>query len=112
MKTNRGFEIQHFQDDYNVECTIQESSAVEPHIWVGIHRPRVCIMYKDRDKLIGIDKVEKDSPECNDYGWCTINIPKEALMESRMHLNRKQAKELAKKLNFFAKHGYLKKEVD
>ena len=108
MKTNRGFEIQHFIDDYGVDCSIQESSSVDPHIWLGVNNPRISIMYKDRDKLIGIDKVEKDSPECNECGWCTVQLPKEALNESRMHLNRKQAKELAKKLNFFAKYGYLK----
>lgn len=108
MKTNRGFELNHFTDDYGVDCSIQESSAVEPHIWLGVHHPRICIMYKDKDKLVGVDKVKLDNPECNSYGWCTINLPKEALIESRMHLNRKQAKELAKQLNYFARTGYLK----
>lgn len=111
MKTNRGFELQHFTDDYSVNCSIQESSAIEPHIWLGIDDPRLSIMYKDRDKLIGIDKVEKDHPECNEFGWCTINLPKEVMIESRMHLNRKQAKELANKLRYFAEHGCLKSET-
>ena len=108
MKTNRGFELNHFTDDYGVDCSIQESSSVEPHIWLGVHHPRICIMYKDKDKLVGIDKVQLDDPECNECGWCTINLPKEVLIESRMHLNRKQAKELAKQLNYFARTGYLK----
>lgn len=108
MKTTRGFELNYFKDDYGVDCSIQESSSIEPHIWLGVHKPRIGIMYKDRYKLIGIDKVEKDSPECNEYGWCTINLPKEALIASRMHINRKQAKELSKQLKYFAKTGRLK----
>lgn len=108
MKNIRGFEIQHLKDDYNVEYSIQESSSLEPHIWLGISNPRLSIMYKDKDKLIAIDKeIEKDSPECE---WCSIPLPKEVLIESRMHLNRKQAKELSKKLKYFARHGYLKEE--
>ena len=42
--------------------------------------------------------------------WCPINLPKEVLIESRMYLNRKQAKELAKKLNYFSKKGRLREE--
>ena len=108
MKTNRGFELNHFTDDYGVDCSIQESSSVEPHIWLGVHKARLSIMYKDRDKLVGIDKVQKNDPHCNEWGWCTINLPKEVLFESRMHLNRKQSKELAKQLNYFARTGKLK----
>lgn len=107
MKTNRGFELHHFLDDYNAECSIQESSSIEPHIWLGISKPQLSIMYKDKDKLVGLDKVQPDNPECNE-GWCTINIPKEVLIESRMHLNKKQAKELAKQLNYFVRTGRLK----
>lgn len=33
MKNERGFETQHFSDDYGIDCSIQESSAVEAHIW-------------------------------------------------------------------------------
>lgn len=110
MKTNRGFEVQYFTDDYNVDCSIQESSSLEPHIWLGISNPRLSILYKDKDKLIGIDKIKQDNINGKESSWCTINLPKEVLVESRMHLNRKQAKELAKKLNYFSKKGRLREE--
>ena len=108
MKTNRGFELNHFTDDYGIDCSIQESSAVEPHIWLGVHNPDVRIMYKDRGKLSGIDQVKKEYPECNENGWCTINIPDEAFINSRMHLNREQAGKLAEELKYFAITGRLK----
>lgn len=47
MKTSRGFEINHFYDGYGVDCSIQESSAVEPHVWLGVHTPEIKIMSKD-----------------------------------------------------------------
>ena len=110
MKNERGFEMQHFSDDYGIDCSIQESSAVEAHIWLGVHRPRVYIAYKDA-KAAGLD-LKKDYPETNDYGVCTIPIPEKAIIESRMHLNRTQARELAKKLNYFARTGMLKEGDD
>ena len=110
MKSERGFEMQHFSDDNGIDCSIQESSAVEAHIWLGVHRPQVYIAYKDA-KAAGLD-LEKDYPETNDYGACTIPIPEKAFIESRMHLNQKQARELAKKLNYFARTGMLKEYDD
>ena len=87
MKTNRGFEWQDFYDDYGLECSIQESSSAIPHIWLGVNHAPVKVMRKD---LSGIS-ISMPSPECNERGWCTINLPVDALVESRMHLNREQA---------------------
>ena len=102
MKTLRGFEVQHFLDDYGLDCSIQESSAVEPHLWFGVHRPFLKIEWWNAKKY-GME-VAKES------GWYDYPIPDEVLIESRMHLNQEQAKDLAKKLMFFAKHGYLEEE--
>lgn len=110
MKTARGFEVQHFNDDYGLDCSIQESSAYDPHVWLGVHRPQVIIMRKDAQEA-GLD-LEKDDPETNGFGWCTIPIPEKAMIESRMHLTRKQARELARKLKYFARTGRLKKEKE
>lgn len=109
MKTIRGFELQYFEDDYGKECSIQESSAYEPHIWLGVHKPEIRIMYKDA-VANGI-LVQKKYPETNECGWCDLPIPNEAMIDSRMHLSRKQAKDLAAKLNYFAKHGHLREET-
>lgn len=110
MKTNRGFELQIFLDDYNKECSIQESSCIG-HIWLGIAHDELKIMLKDKPELLeAVKNLTTDYPECNSWGWCTVPLPKDSLVERRMHLNREQAKELAKKLNYFAKHGRLKTE--
>lgn len=110
MKTNRGFELQHLIDDYGVEYDLQESSSWEPHIWLGINRPKLSIMCKDA-KAIGLD-LKKNDAGTGECGWCDFSVPKEVLIESRMHLNREQAKDLAKRLNYFVKHGYLKEEKE
>jgi len=104
-KTNRGFDLLTFKDDYDSQCSVQISSSVEPHIWLGISKPRMSIMKKDADRL-GIE-TEKRHPETNEYGWCDFSVPKEVLVESRMHLNKEQAKQLAKKLLFFAYSGHI-----
>lgn len=109
MKTNRGFELQHFKDDYGVDCSLQESSAWAPHIWLGVDCPKVRIMYKDA--VANGLTLEKNDPETNENGWCDFPIPKEAMIQSRMHLTRTQAAELAEKLLFFAQNGYLPEEV-
>ena len=109
MKTARGFEVVHFKDDYGIDCSIQESSAVEPHIWLGVHNPDVSIMYNDLDVLSDISVV-RDDAFINRRGWCTLNIPDEVRIFSRMHLNQKQAKVLIKQLKYFVKTGRLPEE--
>lgn len=108
MKTNRGFELQYFYDNNGAKCSIQESSAVVPHIWLGVHEPYVKIQWKDA-VAAGLDVV-KDDPGTNECGWCTVQLPKETMIGSRMHLNQRQARELARKLDFFSVCGYLPEE--
>ncbi len=101
--TNRGFERLDFLDDYNLACSLQISSAWEPHIWLGVHRPEVRIMYKDA-KEIGLD-LKKKHPETGECGWCEIPIPEKAFIDSRMHLTKKQSFKLALRLIKFAFTG-------
>ena len=103
MKTLRGFEVQHFLDDYGLDCSIQESSSVEPHVWLGVHNPPHKILWSDADKY-GIDVTKK-------CGWYNYPVPEEVLVESRMHLNQEQAKVLAEKLLYFAYTGRLEEEI-
>ena len=104
-KTLRGFPLVEFKDDYGVECNIQISSACEPHIWLGVDKPKVEIMYKDA-KEMGLD-LKKNYPECNEYGWCDYPVPDKALIFARMHLTKKQSFKLALKLLKFAFVGWL-----
>ena len=94
--TQRGFEKLEFEDDYYEKCSLQRSSSVEPHIWLGIEEPKAQIQWIEAQKL-GLN-LQKKHPECNEYGWCDYPIPTEVLMTTRMHLTRKQALKLAKKL--------------
>ena len=98
--TSRGFPIVYFEDDYDQEGNIQISSAREPHIWLGISRPNLRIMWKDAEAL-GLN-LEKKYPETNEYGWCDYPVPDEVLIESRLHLTRKQSFRLALKLLKYA----------
>lgn len=99
-QTVRGFPLIEFEDDYGEKCTMQISSAVEPHIWLGIAEPRVEIMSKDA-KALGL-KLQKNDPECNECGWLEYPIPDSALIFARMHLTKKQSFKLALKLLKFA----------
>ena len=108
MKTNKVLNYKKFQDDFGNECIIQESSLIGQHIWLGVIRPEVKIMYKDAVAQ-GIE-VQKDDPNTGEYGFCTIPIPEDAQIFSLMHLNRRQARELAIQLNYFFNKGYLKED--
>lgn len=104
MKTNRGFEYEPFTDTYGNECSIQESSnATKPCVWLGIAHPKVRMLAADILAAGWSERVTYD----DDGIWGTLHIPEEALIESRMHLDRKQAGALAKILTHFAKTGSL-----
>lgn len=101
--TSRGFSRFDFRDDYDLKCSLQISSACEPHVWLGVNRPEVRIMWKDA-KEIGLD-LEKKYPETGACGWCEIPVPEKAFIDSRMHLTKKQSFKLAIKLVKFAITG-------
>lgn len=101
--TPRGFGIIYFNDNYKNKCSLQESSSYEPHIWLGVHDINAKIQWKDAQKL-GLN-LQKENPECNEFGWCVYPIPSEVSFNSRMHLNQEQAKILGKKLLKFAETG-------
>lgn len=97
-KNARGFTVVDFQDSYGEDCNIQISSAVTPHIWLGIFSQKVRIMCKDA-KAIGL--------ECGETGWCDYPIPDAAFIPTRMHLTKKQSFRLALKLLKFAFFGQI-----
>lgn len=112
ITTPRGFTWFNFKDSYDNKCSLSESSNAETDcVWLGITKPEIIIQYKDA-VAAGLN-LKKKYPETNECGWCDLPLPKGAMVESRMHLTREQAKALARELNFFAKHGYLdRKEED
>jgi hypothetical protein len=74
-KTDRGFHFIEFIDANDKECSLQESSLVEPHIWLGCNK-----------------NAEQH------------HVTREPL-SPRMHLSQKQVKKLLPMLKKFAKTG-------
>lgn len=99
-KTQRGFDITNFKDSYGAECSLQKSSsAFEPKIWLGVNDANPKIMVSDAKKIGIIPKEET--------GWTRYDIPKEVLLNTRMHLSQEQVKELLPYLNRFVETGSL-----
>lgn len=87
-KTERGFDIRHFTDRYGAKCSIQKSSlATEDCIFLGIEKADPQIMSPD--------------------GWMPFDVPKEVLINTRMHLTRQMVIELIPSLIKFAMTGNL-----
>ncbi len=97
-KTNRGFNVLTFYDDYNIECSLQKSSSVVDHIWLGIDRAKPIIMCSDARKL-GLSYAKYAN------GWQDFEVPEEVLIRTRMHLTKRQARKLAMKLLRFGLFG-------
>ena len=101
--TNRGFALINFEDTKGNKCSIQESSLVDDdYIWLGVSRPTLSMLVSDAPKL-GIDISNRTGEEL--YGWMDYPIPDEVFIDSRMHLNKRQAKELVKILKVFIRTG-------
>jgi hypothetical protein len=87
-KTDRGFMLIQFKDEYNELCDIQQSSsAEESKIWLGIHKVNPMIL--------------ASKTKCGGAGWVNYLIPDDVFISSRMHLTRRQSISLAIKLLIF-----------
>lgn len=91
-KTGRGFATLSFTDDYGCECSIQKSSsAFDSKIWFGIDKPKVQRFNNNGTGWSDITPVStKENP---------------VIIESRMHLTRKQVKKLIPILQNFVDTG-------
>jgi hypothetical protein len=98
-KTGRGFDIGGFIDRYGAKCSIQKSSlATEDAIWFGVDDPNPQIMAYDANRL-GLPTNGETT------GWVKYEIPKEVLVNTRMHLTREQVAELLPTLQKFVETG-------
>jgi hypothetical protein len=103
-RNGRNFETGKFIDRYGYECSIQKSSlATEDCIWLGIDDAKPQIRSSDAIRM-GLRQRTFDE---NDNGWVKFEIPKEVLLSTRMHLTRKQVKELLPLLQKFVETGEL-----
>ena len=91
--TLRGFKLIQFYDAYDELCDIQESSSVQPHIWLGTHN--------------GTVKILASSINPSDTGWVEYKLPEGSLVNHRMHLSKKQSIAIGIKLIMFGLFGRL-----
>lgn len=92
-KTKRGFDLLEFKDSKGVECSIQRSSiATQDAIWFGCDdaNPQYFI------------------PNGNP-SWRKLEVPKDTVMNTRMHLTRKQVEKLLPILQRFVKDNVISK---
>lgn len=95
-KTERGFTVANFEDQYGKQCSIQESSlATDRCIWLGIDdaNPQVFIPNGNPSwRPMGLPEL----PERGAYSF-----------DTRMHLTREQVAELIPVLQYFVDTGEL-----
>lgn len=92
MKTNkslRGFRVS-TTDANGKECIVQESSSVDPRLWIGLVSAAPQIMCRDAGKV----ELEPEAA----YGWQTYPIPEEVFLSTRMHLDEDGVRGLIKML--------------
>ena len=105
-KTTRGFDIIKFVDDYGEECSLQKSSSADAdRVWLGVSSP-TCMVIASKHRDLAEHRTDVDPSE-RFNGWMDYPLPPDCSIPTRMHLNRSQAKKLAKALKHFAKHGRL-----
>lgn len=102
--TARGFSRIEFKDYYGAVSSLQESSLGDiSAVWLGVDDPDPKIM-RSQAEAYGIDV--GNGPEARN-GWITFPIPKEVLINTRMHLTQEMVIQLLPFLHRFAKTGQL-----
>lgn len=86
-KTGRGFVKIELDEAYGERCSLQESSSVVPHVWLGLEKAKL--------------------KHLSGNGWVEYSVPPYVLINMRMCLNRRQVKQLIKRLRKFVDTGRL-----
>ena len=90
--TSRGFALLEFEDLSGEKCNIQKSSLViDDAIWFGVADAN--------------PKILASSTPQGGTGWVKLDIHEDVLLNTRMHLSRKQVKALLPILQEFVKTG-------
>lgn len=99
-KTHLGFELVEFTASGH-KCSLQESSiATERTLWLGPDSAAPKVM-ASKAASVGV----KTDETC---GWVPYPIPDEVLLNTRMHLNRRQVKALVRHLQSWLERGTFK----
>lgn len=110
--THRGFQKIEFRDAYGIQCSLQQSSAIDSlprselkpgssFVWLGIDSPQPRIM-KSAAVAKGLDVGPGEVS-----GWMNYPIPNDVFLSGRMHLDKKKAEMLVKHLSRWIETGEL-----
>jgi len=84
-RTGRGFRMWSFKDAYGAACSITKSSlATDDAIWLGIDDANPQVLASQASRL-GVQTTETT-------GWVPYPVPEDVLLNTHMHLTRKQVK--------------------
>lgn len=96
--TDRGFERIDFNDHNGIGCSLQQSSALDPHAPGSLDHPGSSLLW------LGCNDAD---PRCfvpnGDPAWRRVEMPDRYIANTRMHLNRAQVQMLI---------GYLQSWLD
>lgn len=101
--TNRGFEVVNFADYNGVECSIQQSSAVDLYAAGSLDHAGSSLLWlgcNDADPKYFVPN--------GDPPWRPVEMPETYVANTRMHLNRKQVIDLVTHLQAWLETGSLK----
>lgn len=87
--TNRGFEKVTFTDRSGVECSLQQSSAIDMDSDDGIEHPGSSFVWlgcNDADPKVFVPN--------GDPSWRSVPMPENYIANTRMHLSRDHARML------------------
>lgn len=104
--THRGFELVEFVDSNGEGCSLQQSSATrfqrdpgQDLLWLGVD--------DFRPKILASKAAAAGIQVNGTMGWVEIPLPEGTLVSSRMHLDRKQVRELISHLKSWEETGSL-----
>lgn len=96
----RGFPFTEFNDFYGGKCQLKISSIADIEcVWLGLTEIKPMILANDAIKY-GVLTTEGK-------GWVDYEMPKEVMMNGRMHLTRDQVAELIPHLQKFVDEGII-----
>lgn len=98
--TNRGFEIVEFTDHNGVECSIQQSSAIDMSTPDGLDNPGSSLLW------LGCNRADPQYfVPYGDPPWRPVEMPEQYVANTRMHLNRSQVAALIEQLQSWLETG-------
>lgn len=114
--TNRGFALSKFADHYGTECSLQDSSIMDPVcVWFGTNVSEMQIMASEFAQVVEEFKRDLDrlalANVTNDTGWVQVALPKKACVMDRMHLTQDMVESVLPNLAAFVETGTIEGNV-